>query len=93
MSKMIQVRNVPDRLHRALLRRARLRGVSLTAYVEDVLERDVATPSREEILAAARRREPIELGVSSAELIRRDREERERHLLSLSTLPRSSSSR
>ncbi len=88
---MIQVRNVSDRLHRELVRRARLRGVPLTTYVEEVLEREVATPPREEIFAAAREREPIELGISAADWIRRDREERERHLASLLTHPPSSS--
>ncbi len=60
------------------------------AYVEEVLERDVATPPREEVFAAARAREPIDLGVSVADVIRHEREERERHLLSLLTPPHSS---
>ncbi|MGI8885570.1 MAG: hypothetical protein ACR2G9_01440 [Gaiellaceae bacterium] len=90
MAKMIQVRNVSDRLHRELVRRARLRGISLTRYIEEILEREVATPPREEVFAAAREREPIDLGVSAADWIRRDREERERHLASLLTHPRSS---
>lgn len=90
MAKMIQVRNVPDRLHRELVRRARLRGVPLTTYLEEVLEREIATPPREEIFAAARDREVVDIGVSAADWIRSDREERERHLASLLTHPRSS---
>jgi hypothetical protein len=44
MSKMIQVRNVPDRLHRELVRRARARGETLTQYVQRILEREIARP-------------------------------------------------
>lgn len=39
---MIQVRNVPDRLHRALLKRAQRRGQTLTDYIQDLLEREVS---------------------------------------------------
>jgi plasmid stability protein len=38
MAKMIQVRNVPDRLHRELVRRARLRGQTLTDYIQEILD-------------------------------------------------------
>ena len=44
MSRMIQVRNVSDKLHRELMRRARARGRTLTDYVEEILEREVARP-------------------------------------------------
>jgi plasmid stability protein len=46
---MIQVRNVPPELHRELKRRARLAGKSLTAYIQEVLERDVERPPEDEI--------------------------------------------
>lgn len=78
MAKMIQVRNVPDRLHRELKRRARLRGQSLTDYIEEILEREVAVPPREEVFERIRRSEPVDLGVPAADLIREEREERER---------------
>jgi plasmid stability protein len=61
MAKMIQIRDVPDRLHRELKRRARLRGQSLTAYLEEILEREVASPPREEVFARIRNREPVDL--------------------------------
>ena len=66
MAKMIQVRNVPDRLHRELRRRARLRGQSLTEYIEEILEREVARPPAEEVFARIRSRAPVDLGGSSA---------------------------
>ncbi len=77
MSKMIQVRNVPDRLHRELTRRARARGQTLTDYVQDVLEREVSRPAPEEVFERIARRRPVDLGVSAADLIREERAARE----------------
>lgn len=47
MSKMLQVRNIPDRLHREVTKRAKARGQSLTEYVQGLLEREVARPPAE----------------------------------------------
>lgn len=69
MAKMIQVRNVPDRLHRELKRRARARGQSLTDYIEDILEREVARPPREEIFERIHGREPVHFRRPAANLI------------------------
>jgi hypothetical protein len=77
MSKMIQVRNVPDRLHRELVKRARSRGETLTQYVQGVLEREARRPLATEILERIRARTPVELERPIAELIREDRELRE----------------
>lgn len=73
MSKMIQVRNVPDRLHRELVRRARNRGETLTQYVQTVLEREVERPLAEEILQRVRSRTPVPLDAPVAEVIREER--------------------
>ena len=72
--KMIQVRNVPDRLHRELVRRARRRGQTLTRHIEEILEREVERPTREEVLERIGRRKPIELDPSAAEIIRQERD-------------------
>lgn len=70
MPKMIQVRNVPEDLHNELRRRAKLRGQSLTEYIEEILEREVARPPAEEVFARIRSREPVDLGgLSAAEII------------------------
>src|SRR5438067_831190 len=50
VSKMIQVRNVPDRLHRELVRRAKARGQALTDYIQDLLEREIERPPMAEVL-------------------------------------------
>lgn len=44
---MIQIRNVPPSLHRELKRRARRSGKSLTAYIQEILEREVERPPAE----------------------------------------------
>lgn len=58
---MIQVRNVPEELHRELQRRAEERGLTLTAYIQGVLEREVATPPLTELAERIRSREPVDL--------------------------------
>lgn len=78
MGKMIQVRNVPNRLHAELKRRARLRGQSLTEYLEDLLEREVSHPPLEEVMARIESREPVRLSRSVAEMIKEERARRTR---------------
>jgi hypothetical protein len=77
MSKMIQVRNVPDRLHRELTRRAKARGQTLTDFVEVLLEREVARPVAEEVFERIAGRASVRLRRRAAELIRDERAGRE----------------
>jgi antitoxin FitA len=77
MSKMIQVRNVPDRLHRELTRRARASGETLTEYVERILEREVARPVPQDVFDRIARRPRVDLGEPAAEVIKRERTARE----------------
>lgn len=73
MPKMIQVRNVPDALHRELVRRAEARGETLTQYIQGILEREVARPPAAEVFERIRSHEPVELGRPVAEIIREER--------------------
>jgi hypothetical protein len=73
MPVMIQVRNVPDSLHRELVRRAEARGMSLTDYVQSILEREVDRPSRAEVVRRVKALKPVRLDVPVAELIREGR--------------------
>ena len=77
MSKMIQVRNVPEKLHRELMRRAKARGQTLTAYIQEVLERDVARSRLEDVIRRLEGRTPVHLPRPAAEYIREEREERD----------------
>jgi len=76
MSKMIQVRNVPERLHRELVRRARARNQTLTDFIQETLEREVARPLSDDVFDRIERRDPVDLDIRVAELIKADRPER-----------------
>jgi plasmid stability protein len=73
-SVMIQIRNVPAKVHRILKARAALAGKSLSDYLLDDLKRSVEKPSMEEWLAKLRTQEPVDLGDSIVDMIREDRE-------------------
>jgi antitoxin FitA len=73
MSKMIQVRNVPDRLHRELMKRAKARGQTLSAYCEEILEREIERPPAEEVFERIRRMPRVKLPKPAAEYIREER--------------------
>jgi antitoxin FitA len=61
MSKMIQVRNVSDDVHRILKARAATAGMSLSDYVKRDLEETAARPTLEEIDARVEDRGPSKL--------------------------------
>jgi plasmid stability protein len=73
--KMIQIRNVPDDLHRALKVRAAKEGTTMSELILRELPRIAHRPSMEEVLARIKSREPVRGNLkSSAELIRRVRD-------------------
>ena len=73
MSKMIQIRNVPDDLHRTLKARAALAGMSLSDYLLAEARAIAERPTRAELLERLRRREPVELSESAADTVAADR--------------------
>jgi plasmid stability protein len=56
MSKMLQVRDVPDDVHAALRARAIANGMSLSQFVLRELEAIAARPSKAEVLSRAAHR-------------------------------------
>ena len=76
MSAMIQIRNVPDELHRKLKARAALQGKSLSDYLLDSIAEIAERPSVEEWRARLRTREPVDLGDETVEFLRAEREGR-----------------
>lgn len=64
---MLQIKDVPDDVHRVLKARAALAGVSLTEYVRRTLELTARRPSREELVAELSEIEPIDTGESASE--------------------------
>ena len=73
--KMIQIRNVPDDLHRALKARAAREGSTLSDYILAELPRLAERPTPEQVLARIRQRSPVG-GPPAAELIRAERDAR-----------------
>jgi plasmid stability protein len=57
-TSMIQVRNVPDKVHRTLKARAASAGMSLSDYIKRDLVQSASAPSMEEIDARIRARGP-----------------------------------
>ncbi len=76
MSKMIQIRNVPDWLHRKLKARAAAEGMSLSDYLIRELKREAERPSVAEFREMLASRTPIEPSVSPAQMIREGRDRR-----------------
>jgi plasmid stability protein len=74
MSKMIQIRNVPDEMHRALKIRAAAAGMSLSDYIKKELSWANEKDSWEEIFARAKARGPIK--VTTQEIVDIIREHR-----------------
>lgn len=50
MPVMLQVRSVPDALHRTLKSRAAAEGMALSDYALAILEREASRPTRAEML-------------------------------------------
>jgi antitoxin FitA len=74
MSKMIQIRDVPDDLHRELKRRAAKKGLSLSEYLKFELTRIAEVPTLEELFERVRQREPVHFTEPIEDIIRADRE-------------------
>jgi antitoxin FitA len=76
MSKMIQIRNVPDNLHSTLKAQAALAGMSLSDYLLAEIRRVAERPTVAELRERLRRRSRVAAPVSAAEAVRRERDSR-----------------
>ncbi len=72
----IQIRNVPDDLHRKLKARAADAGMSLSDYLLKEVERTASYPTRDEWLRRVRALPKVELKVRPADIIRAERDRR-----------------
>ena len=71
----VQIRNVPDRVHRVLVRRAKQEGRSLQEYLLKLLADSADQPTVEEVLRRAARDSEGTVGLEqAAKLLREDRE-------------------
>jgi antitoxin FitA len=78
MSKMIQLRNVPDSLHRRLKARAAMEGMSLSEYLIAEVRRAAERPSLGELRQRLAQRTPVKPRVTPAQAVREEREARSR---------------
>ncbi len=76
MSKMIQVRDVPERVHGTLKSRAAREGMSLSDFIKRELERTAERPTMQEWLERTRQAKPIPTKQSAAQIIRELRDKR-----------------
>lgn len=74
MSKMIQIRNVPDDLHRTLKVRAAKAGMTLSDYLLSEIEQVAKKPTMREWLEMVSRDDPVELDEPPDVIIRRMRD-------------------
>jgi len=70
----MQIRDVPEDVHRALKARAAASGTSLSEYVRTLLTRAVERPTPEELAARIRARGQVRLTEPSNVSVRRLRE-------------------
>jgi plasmid stability protein len=76
MSKMIQIRNVPNELHRTLKARAALGGISLSEYLLNEARRLAERPTNDELRARLAGLPPVNPKVTPAKAVRAEREQR-----------------
>jgi plasmid stability protein len=74
MSKMIQIRNVPDELHRRLKVRAAERGMTLSDYLLAEVEEVADKPTLSELMERLSREEPVALDEPPEVTVRRLRD-------------------
>jgi antitoxin FitA len=74
MTKMIQIRHVPEALHRALRARAARAGMTLSDYLRGELARAVQQLTPEELRDRLTTLEPAAVRESPARAVRRERD-------------------
>jgi len=73
---MIQLRHVPDALHRLLKARAAMSGLPLSDYLIREVRKIAEQPTPEEMRERLRQREPYRGKISPTEVVRTERDSR-----------------
>lgn len=76
MSKMIQLRNVPDALHRRLKARAAMSGMSLSDYLLSEIKEIAERPTLAEMRERLHQREPVTLQLDTVHILHEERDAR-----------------
>ena len=74
MPKMIQLRHVPDELHRKLKARAAIEGLSLSDYLLQEVRRVAERPTITELRHRLAQRAPVTTRVPAARAVRAERD-------------------
>ena len=74
MTTMIQIRNVPDTLHRRLKSRAAIAGMSLSDYLLSEIREVAERPTLGELQARLERRSGMTPSVAPAQRVRAERD-------------------
>ncbi len=74
MGTMVQIRNVPDALHRTLKSRAALAGMSLSDYLLAEIRQLAERPTIDELRARLQSRPAVVLSQEPADVIRAERD-------------------
>lgn len=74
MTAMIQIRNVPDALHRRLKSRAALAGMSLSDYLLSEIRHVAERPTIDELRARLEQRPGVTPSVGPADAVRAERD-------------------
>ncbi len=74
MPKMIQLRNVPDALHRSLKARAAMAGMSLSDYLLAEIKEIAERPTLAEFRGRLHQRKPVAIELDTARLVQEERE-------------------
>jgi plasmid stability protein len=74
MTVMIQIRNVPDALHRRIKSRAALSGMSLSDYLLSEIRQIAERPTLDELRARLERYPEVNPTVAPAEAVRAERD-------------------
>jgi antitoxin FitA len=72
-TKMIQLRNVPEGLHRSLKARAAMAGMSLSDYLLTEIKEIAARPTLTELRTRLQKRERVTLPLHTARLVQEER--------------------
>lgn len=74
MGTLVQIRDVPEAVHRTLKARAAAAGMTLSDYLRTILEQVALRPTPEELAARIRLRGRVELPEPSERVVRRLRD-------------------
>ncbi len=74
MAKMIQIRHVPETLHRQLKARAAMAGLSLSDFLVREVRKIAEQPTPEEMIERLKQREPYRGKLSPTQVLREERD-------------------